>query len=72
MVSSEAWGVMTLVSLAQVPDRIEKLLHDREASTSDQTQTIVNLGRIQAELRAMVELMRIQTELLLYMAQRVK
>jgi hypothetical protein len=63
--------MLTASNLGAVQERIEKLLQDREAVT-DQTQTIVNLGRLAAELRALVELARIQTELLLYMAQRVK
>jgi stress response protein YsnF len=61
-----------MATLVAVPVRIEKVLVERDASTSDQTQTIVNLGRIQAELRALVELTRIQTELLLYIAQRTR
>ena len=58
-----------MTPLSEVPQRIEQVLKARDSSTSDQTQTIVNLGRIQSELRALVELARIQTELLLYLAQ---
>lgn len=55
--------------LTEVTHRVEHVLRERDSSTADQTQTIVNLGRIQSELRALVELARIQTELLLYLAQ---
>jgi hypothetical protein len=60
---------VTFVNLDTIPGRIEKVLESRDKSTNDQTQTIVNLGKIQAELRAMVELTRLVVELLLYVAR---